>query len=137
MRPLMESPHFYTFEVRGQVVGSARPRVTSRGTYIPKKTRDYRALILAEWLKLGREKFDGPISVHVFTHRKLPKTRPKKVTREPDIYKPDADNIAKNVMDALNGHAWDDDSQIVEISVVKCDRMRIDEEFISIRIAKK
>ncbi|MEX5590971.1 RusA family crossover junction endodeoxyribonuclease, partial [Pseudomonas urmiensis] len=39
-----------------------------------------------------------------------------------DIYptkKPDADNIAKAVTDALNGLAYKDDSQIVILSVYK------------------
>ena len=33
--------------------------------------------------------------------------------------KPDVDNLAKTVCDALNGIAWLDDSQIVRMSAVK------------------
>ena len=33
--------------------------------------------------------------------------------------KPDADNIAKIILDSLNGIAYDDDSQIVELTVIK------------------
>lgn len=37
----------------------------------------------------------------------------------PFVAKPDADNIAKLVLDALNGKAWHDDSQIVNLDVTK------------------
>jgi Holliday junction resolvase RusA-like endonuclease len=33
--------------------------------------------------------------------------------------KPDADNIAKAVCDALNGIVWKDDSQVVDVRVLK------------------
>lgn len=33
--------------------------------------------------------------------------------------KPDADNIAKTVLDALNGYAYQDDAQVVVLSIVK------------------
>lgn len=128
---------FAEFDVPGDVAGSARPRVTRHGTYIPKKTREYRALILAEWLKLGIGPFDGPLRVVISTYRKLPKSRPKKVASEPDTFKPDADNIAKNVLDALNGHAWRDDCQITSLSVIKCDRTRRQEEYIHVSISAK
>jgi hypothetical protein len=31
----------------------------------------------------------------------------------------DVDNLAKSVLDALNGIAWDDDSQVVDLRVIK------------------
>lgn len=33
--------------------------------------------------------------------------------------KPDCDNIAKTILDALNGLAYDDDAQVVYLSVYK------------------
>ena len=33
--------------------------------------------------------------------------------------KPDCDNIAKIILDALNGLAYDDDAQVVQLSVKK------------------
>ena len=35
------------------------------------------------------------------------------------VYKPDADNLAKFVLDALNGTFYKDDSQIYQLTVVK------------------
>lgn len=33
--------------------------------------------------------------------------------------RPDVDNMAKAVLDALNGIAWEDDSQIARLSITK------------------
>ena len=41
-----------------------------------------------------------------------------------DTQKPDADNDAKLVLDALNGVAWDDDQQVNDLHVIKRDRTR-------------
>lgn len=42
------------------------------------------------------------------------------VKRRPSPYKkPDSDNIAKVVADALNGIAYDDDAQIADLTVIK------------------
>ena len=67
------------------------------------------------------------------TSRQLPKSTPKRVLSEPDTHKPDADNIAKIVLDALNGVAWLDDAQVTSLTVVKLDRTR-DPERLSVRI---
>ena len=42
----------------------------------------------------------------------------------PDTQKPDADNVAKLVLDALNGVAWEDDQQVNDLHIVKNDRTR-------------
>lgn len=38
---------------------------------------------------------------------------------EPYTHKPDADNVAKAVLDALNGLAYEDDSQVQELVIIK------------------
>jgi len=52
---------------------------------------------------------------------------------ERHIYKPDADNLAKFVMDALNGTYYHDDSQVYSLSVLKQygieDSVRVDLEY--------
>lgn len=65
-----------------------------------------------------------PVHVEIDTYRVMPKSRPKKVRHEPDVYKPDADNVAKLVLDALNGVAWQDDTQVTDLDVHKHDRTR-------------
>lgn len=65
-----------------------------------------------------------PVGVVITTYRALPKSRPKRVEFEEDTYKPDADNIAKLVLDALNGIAFADDSQVVSLFIAKRPRER-------------
>lgn len=64
----------------------------------------------------------------------MPKNRPKKVLRERDTYKPDADNIAKAVLDAMNGLAFVDDSQVVSLSVTKHDRTHRESDIVTVEI---
>ena len=54
---------------------------------------------------------------------------------EPDTFKPDADNEAKLVMDALNGLVWADDAQVVDLHVVKHPRVRGQSARMDISIA--
>lgn len=117
-----------TFGVRGKVTGKGRPRFTRGGhAYTPKSTRDYERAIVEAYLNASqrpREPFSGPIAVSIMTCRQLPKSTPKSVYSEPDTHKPDIDNIAKIVLDALNGVAWVDDSQVVYLQVNKLNRTR-------------
>lgn len=66
----------------------------------------------------------APVILTVDAYRPLPESRPKRTRSEPDTYKPDADNEAKLVMDALNGLAWEDDAQVVDLHVRKHPRAR-------------
>lgn len=119
------------FIVEGKVQGKARPRVTMRGgharAYTPQKTKDYEGMIRYAYLAAGGKMLDGPVMVAVETFRSLPKSRPKKIESEPDVYKPDGDNVLKAVLDALNGVAYEDDSQVVMLSIIKWPRTRCDE----------
>ena len=71
-----------------------------------------------------RELWGVEVAVSIVTTRPLPTSRPKSCEREGDVVKPDADNIAKLVLDGLNGAAWDDDAQVTQLSVTKLQRFR-------------
>ena len=67
----------------------------------------------------------GPVKVWINADFRIPKSVSKR-KREAMVAghirptrKPDADNIAKVVCDALNGLAWHDDSQVVMLHVEK------------------
>ena len=117
-----------SFDVFGKVRGKGRPRFTRGGRpYTPKATRDYeRAIREAFENANGRppEPFSGPIAVCIMTYRQLPNSAPKSVISEQDTHKPDIDNVAKIVLDALNGVAWKDDAQVVSLTVSKLNRTR-------------
>lgn len=128
------------FTVRGKVQGKQRPRFTRAGRcYTPKATADYEAAIAAAfrdqcgWFYAASE----PVAVSVGVFRALPKSRPKSVAAEADTARPDLDNVVKVVLDALNGLAYADDAQVVEIHATKHDRMRGACEFVQVMIWRK
>ena len=93
----------------GAPVGKARARVVKGHAYTPQKTRD--AEEEWQWLFVGShyQSFleDVPLSVTIRAYMKDP------------VKKPDASNICKLVEDALEGFAYADDKQIVELHVYK------------------
>ena len=106
------------FTVPGVPVGKGRPRVTRYGTYTPQKTKDYEALVRRCWQEQSGDVFpEGvPIFASILAHFPIPKSTPKKKAATMDgtfhLKKPDADNIAKGIIDAINGHAMKDDSAV-------------------------
>lgn len=76
-----------------------------------------------------------PVIVTVDVYRPLPDSSPERVRPEPDTCKPDAASEGKFVMGALNGVAWADDSQVVDLHVRKHPRVRGQTERMDISIA--
>lgn len=106
--------------------GKARPRVTSHGTYTPQRTRDFENFVRWEYRTQCRHNFGtAPICVIIVAYFPIPASTSKRkadAMLRLDVWptkKPDADNIAKAVCDALNGYAYQDDAQIVSLSVAK------------------
>ena len=66
----------------------------------------------------------------------MAKGRPKEVEREWDSFKPDIDNVAKAVLDALNGVAFEDDKDVVSLKAVKLPRVRCPQEELYVRISE-
>lgn len=118
-----------TFWVEGRPAAAARPRVTRNGTFTPLATRLWKtAVTTACWSATpapGRpKKFTGPVRAMLRFYfapaRSQTKAERKLLLGRPRTSKPDADNLAKAVLDALNGLVYDDDAQVVDLSVTKC-----------------
>lgn len=124
-----------------KVLGKPRPRVvTIKGhahAYTPTEYSEYEAKIAKAYKDQGGSMHFGPVGIEIFVCRKMPKSRPKKLTAEPDIYKPDCDNIAKAVMDALSGVAYKDDSQVVYMAVAKNPRTKQDMDVLKVAVMDK
>jgi Holliday junction resolvase RusA-like endonuclease len=100
-------------------------------TYTPDKTAEAMELIRMAYAREagGRMAENGvPVRVSITTARGMPKSRPKSLVAEQDVFKPDVDNIAKLVLDALNGIAWEDDTQVTTLTVQKYPRDRVSDE---------
>ena len=120
-----------TFTVPGQPVGKQRPRFARRGnfvkTYTDAKTASYEDQIRFYALQAmgSSEPLKTALEAFIYIRLPVPKSYPKKRTEaclggsEWPCKKPDWDNVAKSVCDAMNGIICVDDSQIVECHVRK------------------
>ena len=121
----------FSMVIIGKPMGKERPRFARMGnfvkTYTPGKTklRESEIQVLARQEMKGKEIFTGALEVSMNVGFPIPKSWSKKKTKEATdgilkpITKPDLDNIAKLVLDALNGIVYKDDSQVVELSISK------------------
>jgi Holliday junction resolvase RusA-like endonuclease len=81
----------------------------------------FKAGVRLAWADAGAEKIDGPILATIVCRFPRPAKVPKKLgtDRIAKSTKPDLDNLAKGVLDALNGLAYHDDGQVCELKIVK------------------
>lgn len=113
------------FIVEGDPQGKARPRFSQKsGTvYTPTKTVRYERLIRKAFLDAGGNTIpsDCYVGITVDAYFQIPKsyTKGKRLACEHNINrpdkKPDIDNILKIVLDGLNGVAYADDKQVIEV----------------------
>lgn len=117
------------FEIEGKPVGKGRPRFRRMGnfvqTYTPSNTAEYEKLVRLRFQNAGGQITDKPVRVAVVAFFAPPKSTKKRdriemlANRILPEKKPDCDNIAKIILDALNKIAYIDDSQVIELVVKK------------------
>ena len=111
--------------VEGKIKGKARPRLGKGYTYTPKDTINYENWVKLCYQQQGGKHLEGPIRARVIAYYKVPKSYTKKrvqAIREGLEYPcktPDIDNCIKIILDSLNGIAYSDDKQVVEITAIK------------------
>lgn len=119
----------FEFEVPGEVVGKARPRMnTYTGkAYTPTKTKNYEYGI-RQWFVLNYPRFEqieNRVKVTIIAYFDIPKSTSKKKMVEmlngniSPTKKPDIDNITKIILDAMNKFAFKDDTQVTKLEVEK------------------
>lgn len=122
----MEKCLFFT--VPGAPKGKGRPRVTKTGhAFTPKDTAEYENLVRLYFTQTypRHVPITGPIRAEISAYFPIPKSWTKKKRqqwKEGGVYpvvKPDADNIAKSILDSLNNIAFTDDSHVIELNVRK------------------
>jgi len=116
-----------TFTVPGDPVPQPRPRVSTRGgfarAYVPKQhpVHDYRASLAAAARDAGLGTTGEPLNVVIDAVFVRPKSHLRKSVLRPDaprLPRPDVDNIAKAVLDALQD-VMGDDSLVARLVVEK------------------
>jgi len=116
--------------IPGQPVAQGRPRITTIGgrprAFDPAKSRSWKGAaqvhMQAAMVAAGLKPLDGPLRVSIVAIFSCPRSSYRK--REPrsrrwNYGRPDAENIAKAVLDAGNGTLYNDDAQVVELVVSK------------------
>lgn len=107
------------FTAVGRPKSKERPRMnTLTGVaYTPSSTREATKQFAAQY---DGPKFEGPVRVHLEFYKDRTEVVITEVEREtPSKLRGDIDNYMKLVLDALNGKAWDDDRQVVEVEAFK------------------
>nr|DAK92719.1 MAG TPA: Endodeoxyribonuclease RusA [Caudoviricetes sp.] len=117
-----------SFLIPGKPQGKARPRFAAGHAYTDERTKQYEDItaLLYRRAAEGQAFPKGtPVSVEITLCFAPPKSKPKK-TRDAmlageilPLVKPDADNAAKIILDALNGIAYEDDTQVTVLTVTK------------------
>lgn len=117
------------FVIQGKVQAKQRPRFNrySGKTYTPNETIAYENWVKTCYLEKYKDKelMEKPLRVTIKAYFEIPKSTSKKRKQQMmdneilPMVKPDTDNIAKGVLDSLNGIAYKDDKQVVELIVNK------------------
>ena len=117
------------FVIQGKAQAKQRPRFNTHTgrTYTPNKTINYENWVKIWYLEKYKDKelMDKPLRVTIRAFLEIPKSTSKKKKQQMldneilPMVKPDTDNIAKSILDSLNGIAYKDDKQVAELIVYK------------------
>ena len=117
------------FEVIGKIQPKQRPRFKRCGafiqTYTPEPTLKYQKLVVDSYLaKYDGIKLTGALVMNIDAFFNVPKSFSRKKKAElygrPNVqHNGDIDNVAKSVLDGLNGVAYDDDTIIYDLHIRK------------------
>lgn len=104
--------------IPGKPFAKERPRFSKGRTYTPERTRQFEDMVAQVTALTFREPLTGPVIVQIHAVFKTPKSWSRKKTEAllytPHTQTPDLDNIAKAILDGMNGIAFEDDKQISE-----------------------
>lgn len=120
---------FIKLIIPGEPKGKGRPKFSRQGkfvkTYTPETTVNYENWVKLCFQEAKLKKLTGELKAEIKCFFGIPQSFSKK--KKDDAYharirptkKPDIDNIAKIVLDSLNGLAYDDDKNIVSCTIDK------------------
>lgn len=107
--------------IEGKPQPKERARVIRGHAYTPTKTAAYEQKVARAWSAKYPDQLEGDIRVSVICSMSIPtswsgvkKERARRGIIYPSV-RPDLDNLVKAVLDGLNGVAFLDDKQVVEL----------------------
>jgi Holliday junction resolvase RusA-like endonuclease len=109
--------------VHGLPIAQGRPRAfkTPQGhvrVYDPATSRDWKRTVVAQVLeRKPATPAEGPLAMELVFYFPRPKSLPKRIRHH--TTRPDADNCAKAIKDALRGVIYRDDAQVVRLTISK------------------
>lgn len=122
VRPVLD------FTVSAKAVGKGRPRLTTRGgyahAYTPAKTREFESLVSWSAKQAMCQCLPVASGCALFVQITVPPLSWSRKRRS-DVFgafcskKPDTDNVAKAILDAMNGVVYEDDAQVAGLIVQK------------------
>ena len=114
------------FTIPGEPVGKQRPKASfqMKRIYTPEKTINYESFV--KHCYYGNPHFcERQVVVNMKVYLPIPTSTSKKKQKQMlegiirPTKKPDIDNVIKSVLDGLNGVAYEDDKQVIEIHAEK------------------
>jgi Holliday junction resolvase RusA-like endonuclease len=115
-----------TFVIKGIPKVKKRPNFSTRGgkirIYTPKTTATFENLVKIKSEENFKHPLDGPICLAIRFYLPRPQRLIWKKRPMPEVFsdkRPDIDNLAKSVIDGLNGVAFKDDGQISDLHITK------------------
>lgn len=118
----------YKFEIHEKAIGKERPRYSAKThrMYTPTRTSTFEEKVKNAFLakyNIQTEPTEKPleaiIKVQFMPPESLSKNKKTALLFTPYDKKPDCDNLAKAILDSLNGLAYKDDKQITYLSIEK------------------
>lgn len=108
----------YTLTINKKPKAKGRPRAGKFGMYTDKATREYEQSIKDAYVADGGPLFEGSVGMTVtFYKEKITITLDSTESVSP--LRGDIDNYIKSIMDALNGVAYNDDGQVINLKAYK------------------
>lgn len=86
--------------------------------YTDKATRDYEKAIAEAYLESNGPLFEGPVSLNVTFKKDVITITISEIEIESSL-RGDIDNLTKAIMDGLNGIAYKDDGQVLNLKAFK------------------
>jgi Holliday junction resolvase RusA-like endonuclease len=113
-------PNPIRFAIPGVAVPKARARTVAQGgrvhSYTPEATKAWEQAV--QWAAKPHRP-ESPLTCPLAVAMVFYLPRPQRCKREYPSVRPDIDNYAKAILDALNGVMWADDGQIVQLTASK------------------